>query len=152
MANVTRRTAMKVFTFSAVLAGASALGSGTTIGAEPEKPLTPDDIVAKKVQGKATVEFAVAEVSEIPTGGGVEMTGSPQLCLSAKSPKAEKFYVEVSWLVSQRLRDIGIDDVPAHFRNKVVRVAGDVTLSKSKEPSYHVFVTSLDQIEVIRKR
>jgi hypothetical protein len=124
------------------------------VGAAEEQPLTPEAIMEKKVEGKATVEFPVGEVGVMFTSRATLADESLPLHIAPKTAgqKAVGVYVLVSWEAATRLKRLGIENPAEHFRGKVVRVSGTVErLTGSSGPEYRIQVTSLDQFEVIRK-
>jgi hypothetical protein len=118
-----------------------------------EKPMTAETVVEKMVEGKATVEFAVAKATLFRTSRSLPGGESEALCLNGKPGKGGGlFYVILSRETATRLLRLGIDDVEAHFRGKVVRVAGTIVRREvGKRSDYHIEVTDLDQIEMVRK-
>ena len=138
-----------------------AVGSRITYAAE-EKPLTPETVVAKKFEGKATVEFPVGAVDRMLTGR-IQLDGETDP-LHITDNGGGRVSVVVSWEVATRLKRLGIEDPAEHFRGKVVRVSGTVERFEGgfgpiyltdrlvePGPEYRIQVTGLDQLEVIRK-
>jgi hypothetical protein len=123
-------------------------------GPAEEMPLTPETIVEKKVEGRATVEFQVEDVGLILTSRATSAEESEPLHLAPKTAdrKAGRVSVLVSWEVATRLKRLGIENPAKHFRGKIVRVSGIVErLTGSAGPEYRIQVTTLDQFEIIRK-
>jgi hypothetical protein len=119
-----------------------------------EKPRTPRAIVEQKFEGTATVEFPVVEVGQVRTGRSPRGDESGPLTVVAKAggEGGGSVHAEVSWEVATRLKRLGVEDPAEHFRGKVVRVRGRVErLPGRSGPAYRIEVSSLDQIEVIRK-
>ena len=133
-----------------VSAGVVTVAMGSRVsGAAKEKPLTPETIVAKEFEGKATVEFTVGKAGVMLHGRIFMADESEPLHIA---PKAGRVYVVVSWETATRLKRLGIENPAEHFRGKVVRVSGTVErLAGSSGAEYRIQVTNLDQIEVIRK-
>ena len=132
--------------------GAWALMCPPVALADEENPLSPATIVAKKFEGKATVEFSVGQISLLPTSWTDEGWKAASLRIA---PKGEKQY-EVSVIVSRqtltRLKQLGIENPAEHFRGKVLRVSGHVErLPGSFGSEYCIQVRSLDQLEAIRR-
>ena len=150
MSSLSRRDALRLVS-AGVVAVAMAL---PMVGAAEEQPLTPEAIMEKKVEGKATVEFPVGEVGVMLTSRATSAEESEPLHIAPKpaGKKAVGVYVLVSWEAATRLKRLGIENPAEHFRGKVVRVSGTVErLTGSSGPEYRIQVTSLDQFEVIRK-
>jgi hypothetical protein len=125
-------------------------------GAAEEKPLTPEVIVAKKFEGKATIEFQVgSEGTGAMLGGGTEYGGVAGIHLCPDQPeKGGRIRVWVLMKPAHDLFRLGIDPVDpgGHFRGRVVRVKGEITRrSDSAGAVYELKVESLDQFEGIRK-
>jgi len=119
--------------------------------AVPQKPMTPEAIIEKGFEGKTTVEFVVTEAGLFRTNS--DPTGFLSEALWLKAGKgSERFTVIVSRETASRLRQLGIDDLVAHFRSKVVRVTGTVKRQVvGDRTDYHLAVNGLEQIEVVRK-
>ena len=150
MPSLSRRDALRLVS-AGVVAVTMAL---PMVGAAEEQPLTPEAIMEKKVEGKATVEFPVGEVGVMLTSRATLADESEPLHIAPKTArkKAVGVYVLVSWEAATRLKRLGIENPAEHFRGKVVRVSGTVErLTGSSGPEYRIQVTSLDQFEVIRK-
>jgi hypothetical protein len=123
-------------------------------GAAGEKPLTPETVVEKKVEGRATVEFRVEEVGWILTSRATLTDESLPLHLAPKvaDKKAGSVYVLVSWEVATRFKRLGVENPAEHLQGKIVRISGIVErLTGRTGPEYRIQVTSLDQFEIIRK-
>ena len=150
MLTLTRR---EVAAFLLACGALAVTGPPVALAAE-EKPLSPETIVAKKFEGKATVEFLVGEAGLMLTSRGTRPDESEPLLITPKTAgkKAGKVYVLVSWEAATRLKQLGIENPSEHFRGKVVRVSCTVErLEGSSGPEYRIQVTTLDQFEVIRK-
>ena len=121
-------------------------------GAAEEKPLSPETILAKKFEGQATVEFLVGEVTTLNIDSLFVPGVSHAQFIRAKVPGAkdgQEFLVIVSREIATRLLQLGIEDPAEHLRGKVLRVSGRV--ERHSENQYRLRVTSLDQLENIRK-
>jgi len=156
MSSVTRRDVIRIITASAV---AVVVGPRTADAAE-EKPLTPETIVAKKFEGRATVEFQVGgEGTGGILGGSIKYAGTTGIHLCPiEQPKGDD--VVRVWILTKPAHDLfrlGIDpgDPGEHFRGKVIRVKGQITRITRKPYNsgtvYELQVESLDQIEEVRK-
>jgi hypothetical protein len=123
----------------------AAVAGRPAAGAAEEKPLTPEAIVEKKFEGRATVEFQVEDVGLILTSRATSAEESEPLHLAPKTAgkKAGSVSVLVSWEVATRLKRLGIENPAKHFQGKVVRVSGVVErLTGSTGPEYRIQVTS----------
>jgi hypothetical protein len=150
MSSLTRREVVGLVSAGVVAAVVGLPAAGVT----EEKPLTPETIVEKKVEGRATVEFQVEDVGLILTSRATLTDESEPLHLAPKTADktAGSVSVLVSWQVATRLKRLGIENPAKHFRGKIVRVSGVVErLMGSTGPEYRIQVTSLDQFEIIRK-
>jgi len=119
-----------------------------------EMPLSPETIVEKKFEGKATVEFQVGEVGLMLTSRATSLDESLPLHIAPKAAgkKGVQVYVLVSWETATRLKRLGIEDPAEHFRGKLLRVSGTVErLSGSSGTAYRIQVNSLDQLEAVRR-
>lgn len=142
---------------SILLAGAVAVVVGLPLAGE-EKPLSPEMILEKKFEGKATVELQVGEVHTLNIDALFVPDVSHAQIIKAKIPGAkidQEFLVIVKKEVATRLLKLGISDPAEHFRGKMLRVSGTVEqINRPSTPSSMVFriqITSLDQLESIRK-
>lgn len=154
MSGITRRDAVRIIT-----AGAAALAVEPQTGeaAEKPQPLTPETIVAKKFEGKATIEFHVGDEGTGGIQGGGIMYGGVagiHLC-PAKQPKGDGRVLV--WILMKPARDLfrlGIDpgDPGAHFRGKVIRVTGQVKrVEHNTGVVYELRVENLDQFDEVRQ-
>ena len=140
-------------------------------------PLTPEAILKKHFEGEATVEFTAGKSAQLFEGLSLKRGESASLYLAPKvaGKTGSRVYVIVHWTVATRLRQLGIDDPAAHFRDKLIRVTGAVTqlagmnvpgertlyttdggyksetITGGRDPEYYVVVKSLDQIKLVRK-
>jgi hypothetical protein len=115
-----------------------------------ENPLSPQMIVAKKITGKATVEFAVGEVRLIPSWSETSLQIIPK-DFAKKELSQGRVAVLVSGDVIHRLWQLGIEDVQEHFRGKVLRVSGTIQrIVKRPGTEYRLEVANLNQVEAIR--
>jgi hypothetical protein len=151
MSTLTRRA---VAAFLVVFGASAVVGQPVARGCE-ESPLSPETIVEKKFEGKATVEFTVGEVYLESKSWSVEDFKSAALRIVPK-PTEGKVQGQVSVIVSRktanRLKQLGIEDPNVYFRGKVLRVSGTVEVEWHRAgPEYRIQVNSLDQIEAIRK-
>jgi len=151
MSALTRRA---VTAFLLVFGASAVMGQPVARGCE-ESPLSPETIVEKKFEGKATVEFTVEEVYLMPRSWSVEDNKSAPLRIVPKSA-GSKVQGQVSVIVSRetayRLNKLGIEDPDQHFRGKMLRVSGTVEVEWHRAgPEYRIQVNSLDQIKAIRK-
>jgi hypothetical protein len=133
--------------------GAWALIGQLVAHAAEESPLSAEMIVEKKFEDKTTVQFSVGKVYLMPSSWTTAAIKSAPLRIV---PKAAGDNSQVSVIVSRetanRLKRLGIENPDEHFRGKVLRVSGTVErLSGSSGPEYRIQVTSLDQLEAIRK-
>jgi hypothetical protein len=124
--------------------------------AEEKKPLSAETILEKKVEGKATVEFLVREVHTLNIDAlFVPDVSHAQIIKAKVSKDGHEFWVIVSREIATRLLRLGVVDPAEHFRGKLIRVSG--TVERVAPPSlpspavYKLHVTSLDQLESIRK-
>lgn len=132
---------------------ADALGCGTV------RPLTPETVIKKNITGQATLEFAVGQIHAMPENWAVHAWREVPLRIFPKDAgkKGEhalegKVSVIVSGKVANRLRQLGIEELAQHFRGKLLRVTGTITRTEHRAgPEYRLEVTSLDQLEFIRK-
>jgi hypothetical protein len=153
MSTLTRRA---VAAFLLACGAWAALAPPVVLAAE-EKPLSPETILEKKFEGKATVEFTVGEVYLDSKSWSIEDFKSASLRIVPKAAGG-KFLGQVSVIVSRetvnRLKQLGIEDLAEHFRGKVLRVSGTVEalVWLRSGPHYTIQINSLDQIEAIRKR
>ena len=153
MSSVTRRDVVRIMTAGAV---ALAVGPQVAVAAE-EKPLTPETIVAKKFEGKATVEFTVGDEGTGGILGGSRKYGGVSgiyLCPSGKLKGDDRVRVRILTKPTHDLFRVGVDrgDPGGHFRGKVIRVTGQITRTPySSGTVYELDVESLDQIEDVRK-
>jgi RNA polymerase sigma factor (sigma-70 family) len=127
-----------------------------TEGAAQQKPLTPDEIVAKKFEGKATIEFQVgAKGTGAILGAGVAYGGVSGIQLSpGQQPQGGQVQVWILMKPSHDLFRLGIDPVAPgqHFLGKIIRVTGQITrVPYNSGMVYELRVESLDQIEEVRK-
>ncbi|MBC7819142.1 MAG: hypothetical protein IAG10_19810 [Planctomycetaceae bacterium] len=123
-----------------------------------QKPLAPEAILENKFEGQATVEFLVSEVHTIDIDS-IFMPGlSHAQIIKANvsgTKDGQEFLVTVSREIATRLLRLGIENPAEHFRGKRMRVSG--TVERFEPPSapsktiYKIHVTSLDQLENIRK-
>ena len=131
--------------------------AGTPVAlAAGDAPLSPERVVARDFQGKATVEFSVGEVYLRPTSWAVSSDRRWQAVPLRIVPKAgaakERVMVLVSGDTAARLKRLGIDNLAEHFRGKVLRVSGTVQRLRTRAgPEYRLQVNSLDQLQAIRK-
>ena len=121
--------------------------------AAEENPLSPEAIVDKNFEGKATVEFSVGEVYLMPSSWTTAAFKSAPLRIVTKAVGNKG---QVSLIVSRetanRLKSLGIENPDEHFRGKMLRVSGTVErLSGNSGLEYRIQVNSLDQLEAIRK-
>ena len=123
-----------------------------------EQPLSPETILEKKFEGKATVELQVGEVHTLNIDSVFVPDVSHAQIIKAKISGAkvgQEVLVTVSREVATRLLKLGITDPAEHFRGKILRVSGTVEqvkeLSTPSAMVYRVQVTNLDQLESIRK-
>ena len=124
--------------------------------AEEKKALSAETILEKKVEGKATVEFLVGEVHTLNIDAlFVPDVSHAQIIKAKVSKEGHEFWVIVSREIATRLLRLGVVDPAEHFRGKLMRVSG--TVERVAPPSlpsttvYKLHVTSLDQLESIRK-
>jgi hypothetical protein len=136
----------------------SAKSSATGKHEEKEAPLSPEAIVKKQFEGKATVELQVGEVHTLNIDALFVPDVSHDQIITAKIPGAktgDEFVVIVKREVATRMLQLGIEDPAEQFRGKILRVSG--TVERLKRPStppvpvYRILVTDLDQLESIRK-
>ncbi|MFO0966703.1 MAG: sigma-70 family RNA polymerase sigma factor [Gemmataceae bacterium] len=116
-----------------------------------EKPLAPQTIFDKQFEGRATVEFLAGEVHTLNIDSVFVPNVSHAQIISAKVPGAkagQEFIVCVVREVATRLLRLGIADPAEHFRGKVLRVSGVVQRLSGER--YRLYVTSLEQLEIIR--
>src|SRR5262249_30762909 len=122
-------------------------------GAAQEKPLSPETILAKKFEGKATVEFLVGEVRTLNIDSLFVPGVSHAQIIKAKvlgAKDGQEVVVIVSREIATRPLQLEIDDPAEHLRGKVLRGAGRV--ERRSETQYQIRVTSPDQLETIRKK
>jgi hypothetical protein len=142
-------------TVVAVLLACAAPGAPAARAAE-EKPLSPETIVAKDFEGKATIEFAVGEVHLQPASWAASSDGGWKVVPLLVEPKADAAKGRVTVLVSGetavRLKQLGIESPAEHLSGKVLRVSGTVERIPTRSgPRYRLQVNGLDQLEAIRK-
>jgi hypothetical protein len=130
-------------------------GTPAALAAE-ESPLSPETIIEKNFEGKATVEFTVAEVYLWPTSWAVSSDRHWEAVLlqvvAKDTATTGRLRVLVSGEVTARLRQLGVEEPAAHFRGKVLRVSGTVVRGQRRDgPEYCILVSSLEQVEAIRK-
>jgi hypothetical protein len=133
--------------------GAWVVTSQSAAPAAEDSPLSPEKIVEKKFEGKATVEFVVGEVYLEPESWAAEAWRSVPLRIVPKAA-GEKGQVEVlvSGETANRLKRLGIEDPALHFQGKVLRVSGTVErIIKRSGTVYRIQVKGLDQLDDIRK-
>jgi hypothetical protein len=150
MTPVTRREVAGLVSAGVV----AAVAGRPAAGAAEEKPLTPAAIAGKMFEGRATVEFPVGEVGLMLTSRVTSAEESEPLLIAPKADgkKTGPVYLLVSWETATRLKRLGIENPAEHLRGKVVRVSGTVErLAGRSGPECRIQVTTLDQIEVIRK-
>jgi hypothetical protein len=142
---------------SAVMAFASS-PLARAAGEKKEKPLSPETILEKKFEGKATVELQVGEVHTLNIDAMFVPDVSHAQIIKAKIREAkvgQEVLVIVTREVATRLLKLGIADPAEHFRGKILRVSGTVEqIERPSTPSaivYRIRVTNLDQLESIRK-
>lgn len=161
--------------FGLIACSVLALAPAPPIAPADGTPLTPAMVQDTMFEGKATLEFAVDKAGQLIEGRSIQPDESEALYLSpaVDERKASRVYVILSWKVATRLKHLGIDDPASHFRGKMLRVSGSVvrlsggdvrarrvlSASGSSEtvlggtvPEYVLFVESLDQLKVVRKR
>jgi hypothetical protein len=124
--------------------------------ATEEKPLSPETIVEKNFEGKATVEFVVGEVYLRPTSWAIASDRRWQAVPLRIVPKGDAAKERVMVLVSgetiARLKRLGIENPAEHFSGKVLRLSGSVDRFQTRAGlEYRIQVNSLDQLEAIRK-
>lgn len=137
----------------------SGASSADALGCGAVSPLTPETVVKKNITGPATLEFAVGEIYLMPESWAAHAWREVPLRLLPKDTvkKGEnalngKVSVIVSGKVTNRLRQLGIAEPTAHFRGKFLRVTGTITRTEHRAgPEYRLEVTSLDQLQFIRK-
>jgi hypothetical protein len=145
-----------------LLVGAGMTGMGVSISAvaaeKKEKPLSPEMILEKDFEGKATVEFLVQEVTTLNIDSVFIPDVSHAQILRPKvegEKNVQEFCVVVSREVATRLLQLGIEDPAEHFRGKQIRASGKVEKIKGSAPGsptlYKIHVTNLNQLESIRK-
>ena len=127
-----------------------------TASAAEEKPLSPETIIEKNFEGKATVEFIVAEVYLKPASWAVSSDrhwkAVPLQVVAKDTATTPRVLVLVSGEGTARLRQLGVEEPAAHFRGKVLRVSGTVVRGQRRDgPEYSILVSSLEQVEAIRK-
>lgn len=136
-----------------LLTGVVAVVMGITIAsAAEEKPLSPETILKEKFEGQATVELQVGDVTTLNIDSLFVPGVSHAQIVKAKVPGAkdeQAFLLIVSREVATRLLKLGIEDPAEHLRGKVLRLSGRV--ERRSETQYQMRVTSLDQLENIRK-
>ncbi|HEX3149467.1 MAG TPA: hypothetical protein VHR66_15440 [Gemmataceae bacterium] len=106
---------------------------------DPPKPLTPAE-AAKKVNEKVTVEMEVKS-----TGG----KGPYFLNSEADFKDAKNLTVLISEEVLAKFKAAKIDDPKTHFKGKLIRVTGTVTLYKEKP---EIKIEKPEQIVVVDKK
>jgi len=124
--------------------------------AAEEKPLSAETIIEKNFEGKATVEFTVAEVYLKPASWAVSSDhhwkAVPLQVVAKDTATTPRVLVLVSGEVAARLKQLGVEDPAGHFRGKVLRVSGTVVRSQRRDgPEYRISVSSLEQLEAIHK-
>jgi hypothetical protein len=120
------------------------------------KPLSPETIIEKNFEGKATVEFTVAEVYLKPASWAVSSDrhweAVPLQVVAKDTATTPRVLVLVSGEVTARLKQLGVEEPAGHFRGKVLRVSGTVVRGQRRDgPEYRILVNSLDQLEAIHK-
>jgi hypothetical protein len=125
---------------------------------EKEVPLSPEAIVERQFEGKATVELQVGEVHTLNIDALFVPDVSHDQIITARIPEAktgDEFVVIVKREVATRMLQLGIEDPAEHFQGKILRVSG--TVERLKRPStplvqvYRILVTDLDQLQSVRK-
>lgn len=165
MANMLRRTFTRTLFATAIgaaaagpfLSAASTLCAQQSPAKEPEKPLTPETIFAKKFTGKATIELLVGEVHTLNIDSVFMPGKSHTQVIWAKvpaEPAGHALMVIVSREVATHLLQSGIADPAEHFRGKRVRVSGTIDRTEPTAPgeaiTYKLRVTSIDQLLLVR--
>jgi hypothetical protein len=121
-----------------------------------EKPLSAEEVLKKKILGKATVEVLVDEVTELNIASVIIPGESHIQLITARLPKGkgtEEFVVIVSKELATRLLRSGIVDPTDYFRRKKMRVSGIVARIDRTPPevtTYKIHVTRMEQLESVR--
>jgi hypothetical protein len=136
-------------------------GLGTP-GAEPadeKKVLTPEQIFRDNFVGETRVEFTVGAVS---FGGSPfdmeEATNRPRVETADGKFSVSRLRVIVTEKVEARLKQLGIEDLRAHFYGKFVRVSGNLKMEVdaggvgNRLITYSLTIDSLDQLEFVGKK
>ena len=150
-----------------VLLSAAAAGlGGNAAGHERQRPdvlpvLSPPAVVAGAEslleRGPVRVRFRVALVDtmDVTTAAGAAFTQlrlHPGDSEGYGGPGRKSFHVTLSPGAERTLRRVGIADLPAHFKGKVVDVQGRLHVTVLQLPEskpvwfYHIEIGALDQI------
>jgi len=146
------RQAVALFLLAAGVAAVDGAGED-----KKEQPLSPETVLEKEIQGKATVEFLVEGVTTLNIDSLYVPDVSHAQIIKAKVPGAREgreFWVVVSRETATRLLHLGVEDPAKHFRGKQMRVSGTIErFSPTEEPArmiYKIRVTDLAQLEHVK--
>jgi hypothetical protein len=133
---------------------------GSSLGYVTQAPtaLTSDQIFRDGYVGPATVKLAVQAVSMGDGGFSMEEATNRQVAQAADGKRyVSRLRIVLAEPVEARLRQLGVEDLRAHFYGKTVQVAGSVKQevvagdNGARLVTYTLTVERLDQLQSVGK-